>query len=148
MTFRLSLEWPSGDTQQGPRDHTISFGSGQVVKGSAAAVYLGCAAKINPEESLLAAISACHMMSVLTIAEKKRLTIVRYSDNPTATLGKNNQNKLAITQIILRPKLVFSDGNVLDKSGLEKLHLVAHNNCFIANSLNSEVSVLIETCIR
>ncbi|GIU26107.1 peroxiredoxin [Shewanella colwelliana] len=144
MTFNLTLNWQPHAGQQSPRDHTISFGSGQMINGSAASTYQGCATKVNPEESLLAAISACHMMSVLTIADKKRLTITGYTDQATATLGKNSGNRLAINHIILRPKIEFSDESELDLLGLQKLHHLAHSNCFIANSLSSEVKVTIE----
>ncbi len=99
VSFSLTLTWTGQQTN--PKNHFIEFGSGQSIYGSAAAEYLGAIDKVNPEESLLAALSCYHMLSFLTIAEKMRLNMMSYIDHCEAKLGKNSQGRLAITQIKL-----------------------------------------------
>lgn len=143
MTFNINLSWkaaeePITDPQSFSRDHQISFGSGQQVRASSAPEYSGNAAHVNPEESLLAALSSCHMLTFLTIAHLKRLPIVSYQDNPFAELGKNSAGKIFISKIVLRPQVEFAADFNVDQEVIAKIHEKSHSNCFIANSLSSE----------
>ncbi|WP_144203367.1 OsmC family protein [Shewanella sp. KCT] len=121
------------------RDHQLSFASGQVVAGSAAPEYLGSQEKVNPEESLLSALAACHMLSFLTIVEKKRLTLLSYRDEARAELGRNEKGQMAITHIALTPEVKMAQP--LSEEQLAKLHALAHKHCFIANSLAKEIAI-------
>ncbi|WP_281213953.1 OsmC family protein [Shewanella insulae] len=121
------------------RDHQLSFGSGQVVAGSAAPEYRGSQNRINPEESLLSALAACHMLSFLTIVEKKRLVLLRYRDRATAELGRNEEGQTAIARITLNPEVELAA--LLSEEELAKLHALAHKHCFIANSLAKEIAI-------
>lgn len=143
MSFTVHVDWQhSKQTEQDfSRDHVISFGSGQQVKGSSAPEYKGSADHVNPEESLIAALSSCHMLTFLAIAHLKRLAVVSYHDTATAELGKNENNRTQVSQIVLNPKVVFADGVTVSDEVLDKMHEKAHANCFIANTLVCDVIV-------
>ncbi|WP_258406776.1 OsmC family protein [Shewanella alkalitolerans] len=121
------------------RDHQLSFASGQVVAGSAAPEYQGSQDKVNPEESLLSALAACHMLSFLTIVEKKRMTLLSYRDEAWAELGRNEKGQMAITRIALTPEVELTPPQREEQ--LAKLHALAHKHCFIANSLAKEIAI-------
>jgi organic hydroperoxide reductase OsmC/OhrA len=150
MSFNVDLHWTGSDdpiTEPTDfcRDHIINFGSGQHVNASSAAEYSGNSGFVNPEESLLAALSSCHMLTFLTIVHLKRLPVVSYSDHAHAELGKNAHGKLFVNKMTLNPKVVFAEGTEVSDEIIEKIHEKAHVNCFIANSLNCETVVEITT---
>lgn len=141
MSFNINLSWhtsaePVVEPQSFCRDHQITFGSGQQVLGSSAPEYSGNAVHVNPEESLLAALSSCHMLTFLTIAHLKRLPIISYQDKAYAELGKNAAGKIFVSKIVLSPMVEFACE--VDQDVIAKIHEKSHNNCFIANSLSSE----------
>ncbi|MCH1923226.1 OsmC family protein [Shewanella sp. C32] len=146
MSFQVTVTWQGSPAPEGEfnRDHQIQFGSGQHVAASSAPEYKGNSELVNPEESLLAAISSCHMLTFLTIAHLKRLTVAQYVDNPVAEIGKKESGKIAITHIKLKPTVTFAEGIDVDRETLEKIHEKAHANCFIANSLADDTEVEIE----
>ncbi|ARD23343.1 MULTISPECIES: OsmC family protein [Shewanella] len=148
MGFKLTVNWQADHFEHTApefnRDHQIEFGSGQVIQASSAPEYKGNDEKINPEESLLAALSSCHMLTFLAIAHLKRLTVVSYQDNARAELGKNDSGKLSVTKMLLNPQVTFAEGIEVSNEVLQKIHDKAHANCFIANSINSEVSINID----
>lgn len=127
-----------------PRAHTWSFPSGIRVDASSAPEYFGTADRVNPEEALVAALSSCHMLTFLALAARKRLVVERYEDSAVGALEKNPDGKLAITRVTLRPKVAFSDGTPLAPQDLQRLHEKAHEHCFIANSVRTEVSIELE----
>lgn len=96
---------------------------------------------VDPEEAFVAAVSSCHMLWVLSLAAKEGFVVDRYSDNAVGFMEKNAQGKLAITRIVLRPKISFS-GELKPSSGdVDALHHEAHDRCFIANSVRTEISI-------
>ena len=123
------------------RDHEWIFEGGQRLTGSAAEAFLGSPHGVDPEEALVVALSSCHMLTLLAIAAKKGWTVESYEDDAEGTLGKNEAGKLALTRVTLRPRIVFADGHVLDAEALQRLHHQAHENCFIANSVKTEVVI-------
>jgi organic hydroperoxide reductase OsmC/OhrA len=143
MSFKLTVNWQSSPSEDGEfnRDHEVKFGSGQTIQASSASEYKGNADKINPEESLLAALSSCHMLTFLAIAHLKRLPVTHYVDNATADLGKNDAGKVAVVKMTLEPKVTFTEGIEVDQETLAKIHAKAHANCFIANSLACVVEI-------
>ncbi|WP_299569852.1 OsmC family protein [uncultured Shewanella sp.] len=145
MGFKLTVKWQADHFEHTApefnRDHQIEFGTGQVINASSAPEFKGNEAKVNPEESLLAALSSCHMLTFLAIAHLKRLTVTSYTDNAVAELGKNESGKLAVTKMSLNPQVIFVDGVEVSQEVLQKIHDKAHANCFIANSINSEVEI-------
>tara|TARA_R110002167_G_scaffold57840_9_gene164007 strand:- start:23048 stop:23506 length:459 start_codon:yes stop_codon:yes gene_type:complete len=143
MGFKLTVNWQSSPSEEGEfnRDHEVKFGTGQTIQASSAPEYKGNADKVNPEESLLAALSSCHMLTFLAIAHLKRLPVASYVDNATADLGKNEAGKVAVVKMTLAPKVTFAEGIEVDEETLAKIHEKAHANCFIANSLACEVEI-------
>lgn len=143
MSFKLTVNWQSSPSEEGEfnRDHEVKFGTGQTIQASSAPEYKGNADKVNPEESLLAALSSCHMLTFLAIAHLKRLPVASYIDNATADLGKNDAGKVAVVKMTLAPKVTFAEGITVDEQTLAKIHEKAHANCFIANSLACEVDI-------
>jgi len=143
MSFTVQVDWQQSELTESDfsRDHTISFGSGQQVQGSSAPEYKGNANLVNPEESLIAALSSCHMLTFLAIAHLKRLPVASYRDTATAELGKNTENRTQVSRIELNPKVVFADGVMVSDEVMDKMHQKAHANCFIANTLACDVII-------
>jgi organic hydroperoxide reductase OsmC/OhrA len=142
---KIGLEWKreserfTYDTYN--RDHIVTFEGGARVAVSAAPAYRGNAALVNPEESLVAALSSCHMLTFLAVAAKKRFTVDRYSDHAVGFLEKNQNGRLAITRVVLHPQVEFSGPTLPSPKEIAELHEQAHSGCFIANSVTTEVSV-------
>ncbi len=144
-TFSIALDWqrttPDFDPKTFDRSHLWRLAGGQIVQGSAAPDYSGNPNMSNPEEALLAALSSCHLLTFLTIAALRKLTVDRYEDAPVAELGKNAQGKMIVSRLTLRPLVVFSGATIPTADVLRELHRKAKENCFIGNSLLSEMSV-------
>lgn len=142
---RASIRWSRSNrafTYDGySRDHQWSFDSGQSLAASAAPAYLGNESCVDPEEALVASLSSCHMLTLLAIAAKKGWVVDSYEDDAVGTLAKNADGKLAVTQVVLRPRIVFSGDSVPDAAALQRLHHQSHEHCFIANSVRTEISI-------
>lgn len=123
------------------RDHHWEFGSGSLVYASAAPEYLGSADLVNPEEALVAALSSCHMLTFLAIAARKRFVVDSYQDDAVGYLEKNEQGRLAVTRTTLRPRIAFSGERQPTAEELKAMHEKAHENCFIANSVNTVITI-------
>ena len=80
------------------------------------------------------------MLTFLAIAARKRLVVDRYRDAAVGFLEKNADGKLAVTRVVLRPEVSFGSGPP-SPEGLEKIHELAHKECFIANSVRTSVTV-------
>ena len=142
---KITLEWKreteSFTYDSYNRDHVWIFEGGARVPASAAPVYRGNPAQVNPEDALVAALSSCHMLTFLAVAAKKKFVVDRYSDHAVGFLEKNAKGKLAVTRVILRPKTVFGGATQPTPEELTSLHEEAHNGCFIANSVTTDVTV-------
>lgn len=122
------------------REYELRFAGGQTVRGSGAVEFLGKAECANPEEMLVAALSACHMLTFLAIASKRGFIVESYEDRGVGTLAKNAKGKLAVTTTVLHPKIAFRDKQP-DAEQLARMHESAHHECFIANSVLTEVTI-------
>ena len=142
---RVLLNWqrtsPDFAYENYNRDHTWAFDGGVTVHASANPAYRGNPSLVDPEEALVAAISSCHMLTFLAIASRKKLTVDAYEDDATGFMTKNAQGKLAITRCVLRPLIRFGGSTVPSAEELAKMHEHAHHECFIANSVLTEVTV-------
>lgn len=127
------------------REHEWRFKGGVVVQASAAPQFRGSANCPDPEDAFVASLSSCHMLTFLAIAARKGYAVERYEDPAIGHLEKNAQGKLAITRVELRPRIEFSADKVPDAATLSAMHDAAHHECFIANSVLTEVSVLAPT---
>lgn len=121
------------------RSHAWEFEGGVTVPASAAPGFRGDPSRVDPEEALVAALSSCHMLTFLAIAARKRLVVDAYRDAAVGYLEKNQDGKLAITRVVLRPTVTFRDSPSAE--AIERLHHQAHEECFIANSVKTDVRV-------
>ncbi len=96
---------------------------------------------IDPEESFVASLSSCHMLWFLSLAAKEKIRIDRYEDQAEGIMQKNKEGKLAITKVILKPKVTFGQDENSSQEILDKLHQQAHQRCFIAHSVKTEITV-------
>jgi organic hydroperoxide reductase OsmC/OhrA len=137
---RITLKWFKGDVpftyDAYPRNHTIAFKDGAPVMFSSAPAYRGDPSKGDPEDMLVAALSSCHMLSFLAICARKRITVEAYDDEAVGVL-ENEGGKLWMTRVTLRPK-VRTDASA---QTLAEIHHLAHEACFIANSVKTAVTV-------
>lgn len=137
---RIALTWSKGDVpfthEAYPRNHQITFKGQETVTFSAAPAYKGDASKADPEEAFVAALASCHMLSFLHVAATKKLTVESYEDHAVGVL-ENQGGKLWITRVTLRPKVAID----ADAGTLAELHHLAHEACFIANSVKTDVRV-------
>lgn len=140
-TIRWRRETPDFEYKTFDRAHVWDFPGGQSLQSSSAPEYFGNPEYANPEEGLVASLSSCHMLTFLAIAARKRLTVDLYEDEASGILEKNPRGRMLVTRITLRPRVVFGGDNVPDGKTLAAMHHKAHENCFVANSLLTEVSV-------
>jgi len=123
------------------RNHSWRFDAGVEIKGSAAQAYLGDPSGVDPEEAFTASLSSCHLLTFLAIASRMKLTLDAYEDRAVGHMEKNEQGKMAITRVDLHPRVTFAPGVEVDKETLDRMHHEAHEHCFIANSVKTEIVV-------
>ena len=98
---------------------------------------------VDPEEAFVASLSSCHMLFFLYLAGKARFVVDEYVDEAVGKMAKNQEGKMAMTKVTLRPRIVFSPETQPGREQLEQLHHQAHELCFIANSVTTEVETQI-----
>lgn len=142
-----TVEWERGSAEfeykSYSRDHIWKFEGGIQVGASSAPEYLGNANRVDPEKAYVASLASCHMLTFLAIAARKRLVVDRYQDAAVGFLEKNADGKLAVTRVVLRPRVSFGF-RPPSREGLERIHELAHQECFIANSVRTSVTVQID----
>ncbi len=146
---RATAEWRLGEGEdflpgRYSRGHAVTFEGGHAVPGTASRHVVGnkwsVAGAVDPEEMLTAAISTCHMLSFLHAARTAGFTVVSYRDEAEGLMEKNAEGRLAVTRAILRPRIAYA-GTAPTPQERERLHHEAHEACFIANSVKTEVVV-------
>jgi organic hydroperoxide reductase OsmC/OhrA len=126
------------------RGHTLSFDGGTIVPASASPRVVGkwaVEAAVDPEEMLVAALSNCHMLSFLHIARLAGFNIAAYSDHAEGAMEEIAPGRQAVTKVVLHPRIEWT-GGAPDKAELDHMHHQAHDVCFIANSVKTEVTVV------
>jgi len=124
-----------------PRDHAWRFDNGIEIPGSAAPAYLGNPDRVDPEGAFVAALASCHMLTFLALASNRGFVVDSYEDGAVGHLGKNANGKMAVIRVDLHPQITFSGAKLPAQTDLDWLHDKAHKECFIANSVNTEVTV-------
>jgi organic hydroperoxide reductase OsmC/OhrA len=141
---KVSVSWQRGGAdfryESYPREHDVRFEGGVTLRASAAPEYRGQLACPNPEEGLVFAASSCHMLTFLAIAAKRGLVVDSYEDHAVGVLAKNESGKLAVTRITLRPKITWG-GAAPSAETLQRMHEASHRECFIANSVKSQIDI-------
>ena len=127
------------------RAHQWSFDGGITVPGSASPLSVRLpysrAEAVDPEEALVAALSSCHMLTFLYLAAKQGLVVDSYEDDAVGVMTKNARGKLFVSKVALRPRIAFAAARQPDAAQLAELHHHAHEECYIANSVLTEVVV-------
>ena len=143
----IDLSWKLGDGKMTPgnysNEHQITFTPNIKITGDSAPDWRGNELNSNPEQTLAASLSSCHMMTFLALAAKMNWPVLTYNDNAVATLGKNSKGQMSVTRIELSPIVTFSDKFSINPDEIKKIQDRAHRYCFIATSLSEEVKVSI-----
>lgn len=125
------------------RRHVWRFDGGVEVPGSSSPhsvpLPLSVAAAVDPEEAFVASLSSCHMLWFLSIAAKRGFVVDAYDDDAIGVMAKNAEGKLAMTTVTLRPTVRFVGEKTPDRAEIDAMHHEAHEECFIANSVKTEV---------
>ena len=126
------------------RWHDIDFGHGLVVPGSPSPEVVAAPfsrhGAVDPEAAFVASLSACHMLWFLDLAAHAGWIVSSYRDAAEGTLGRIAPRKMGMTKVVLKPEIVFG-GAQPDAAEIERLHREAHERCFIANSVITEVVI-------
>jgi organic hydroperoxide reductase OsmC/OhrA len=127
------------------RAHEWRFDEGVVVPASSApssiAPPMSRADAVDPEEALVAALSSCHMLTFLYFAYRQGFVVDAYDDDAVGVMTKNERGKLYMSRVALRPSIAFSGDKQPSPDELAQLHHHAHEECYIANSVLTEVKV-------
>lgn len=125
------------------REHLWDFDGGVSVPASSSPhvvrVPMSCENAVDPEEALVASISSCHMLSFLSIAAGNGFVVDTYIDEAAGVMRKNDEGRIAVTLVNLHPRTKFSGESVPDEKSLDEMHHQAHEICFIANSVKTEI---------
>lgn len=141
--YTLRLEW-QGNRGSGTstyaaygREHRLSAAGKPEIAGSSDPAFRGDAARWNPEELLIASLSACHQLWYLHLAAEADITVTAYHDEPVGTMVEDANGGGRFIRVVLRPTVTIREGD--DAARAKALHERAHALCFIANSVNFEV---------
>jgi len=146
--YIATIRWQNDEGQDFPkgkysRAHTWAFDGGISVPASSSphVVRLPFSREdaVDPEEALVASISSCHMLSFLWVAAEEGFIVDSYVDEAVGEMGKNDQGRVAVTKVELFPHARFSGDRLPDENQLEQMHHRAHEICFIANSVTTEI---------
>jgi len=146
--YTATVSWQRGSSEpftdnKYSRAHTWTFDGGVTVPASSSPLSvrlpLSRADAVDPEEALVASLSSCHMLTFLYLAAKQGHVIESYDDAAVGIMSKNERGKLFVSKVTLRPRIVFSGPRQPSAAELAQLHHHAHEECYIANSVRTEV---------
>lgn len=119
------------------RDHVIRAGAKPEIPGSSDPAFRGDAARYNPEDMLVASLSACHMLWYLHLCSAAGIIVQEYRDEAEGVMAETADSGGHFVSVTLRPRIAIAPGGDLEKA--KQLHKDAHAKCFIANSVNFPV---------
>lgn len=146
--YRATIEWSLKDGEdfangRYSRGHTVSFAE-HVVPATASAHVVGnkwaAAGAVDPEEMFVAALSNCHMLTFLHRARLAGFVVTHYRDAAEGVMEKIEGGRMAVTRVTLRPEITYA-GKRPTPDEADHLHHEAHEECFIANSVKTQVLV-------
>lgn len=146
-TYTAEVIWLRGDQNfvdnKYSRRHLLRFDGGVEVQGSSSPHVVpepySATDAVDPEEFFVASLSSCHMLWFLSLAANQGFVVDQYLDTAEGKMAKNSQGKLCISCVTLRPSVKFSGNSIPSASEIKALHHQAHEECFIANSVKTEV---------
>lgn len=150
--YRVTTTWTGdrGTGTSGYRDYdravTIEIDGKPALEASADRPFRGDPAKWNPEDMLLAALSECHLLSYLHACVTLGVVVVSYTDRAEGTMVVDGRGGGAFREAVLRPRVVVADASMIDEA--HRAHTLAHEWCFIANSVNFPVRHEAEIVVR
>ena len=144
-----TVQWKRGDAKfvdnRYSRLHEWAFDGGVTVPASASPhvvpLPMSSAEAVDPEEAFVASLSSCHMLWFLSIAAKRGFVVDSYEDHAVGYLRRNGDGKLMMTDVVLRPVVKLAGDRLLDPSEIAALHHEAHDSCFLASSVRTNVRV-------
>jgi organic hydroperoxide reductase OsmC/OhrA len=147
--YSAEVVWARGDQafvdNRYSRRHVLRFDGGIEVPGSSSPqvvpVPMSDVTAIDPEEMFVASVASCHMLWFLSIAAKRGFCVDRYRDSAVGEMTHNEEGKMTVSLVTLRPAVVFADEPMPTKDQLAEMHHEAHDECFIANSIKAEVRI-------
>ncbi|MES1172209.1 MAG: OsmC family protein [Bacteroidota bacterium] len=148
--YRATVKWKrEGNAkftdQRYSRGHTISFDGGITVPGSSSPLSVrlpySVAEAVDPEEALVASVSSCHMLTFLYVAAKQGFVIDAYEDSAVGEMTKNERGVPFISAVTLNPRIVYGGDKRPSPEELAHLHHESHEQCFIAQSVTTVVTV-------
>jgi len=141
--YSLTVKW-TGNRGQGTisyrdydRTHIISINNKPDILGSSDAAFRGDITRHNPEDLLLAALSACHMLWYLHLCADAGIIVMDYTDQATGTMTESPNGGGKFTEVTLHPTVTITDSSMIEKAN--ELHKKANEKCFITNSVNFPV---------
>jgi organic hydroperoxide reductase OsmC/OhrA len=143
----VTVTWQRGDQVfvdgAYSRAHRWTFDGGATIAASASPhvvpVPLSVPENVDPEEAYVAAIASCHMLFFLSLAAKRRYVVDSYTDAAIGYMTKRDDGREWVSQVVLQPRVSFVGDRVPTNAELEQLHHRAHELCFIANSVKTEI---------
>jgi organic hydroperoxide reductase OsmC/OhrA len=150
MSYKIKISWKKKSSEvftdkKYSRAHKWIFDGGIELPASSSQhvvpLPMSDESAVDPEEAYVASISSCHMLWFLSIAAGKKFIVDSYEDEAEGILAKDKNGKLAITEIFLKPRISFIGGKIPAKNEIVELHHLAHENCFIANSVKTKIKV-------
>jgi organic hydroperoxide reductase OsmC/OhrA len=140
--YAATLVWtgarngPTSSYQSYSREHEFQCGDKPPIRASADPHFRGDPALYNPEELLVASLSSCHLLSYLAECARAGVHVVAYEDHASGVMTMRD-GRLRFTEVMLRPRVTVAPGTDLDRA--RELHHPAHDDCYIANSVNFPV---------
>jgi organic hydroperoxide reductase OsmC/OhrA len=146
---KAKIQWAQtqGDFLKGTysREHTWTFDGGVTVPASsspaAVRVPFSNPANVDPEEAYVASLSSCHMLTFLYVAARKGFEISAYEDEAVGVMTKNERGIPWVSSVVLHPRITYSGARKPTAEEEAHMHHDAHEECFIANSVKTEVKV-------
>ena len=127
------------------RAHQWSFDGGHVAPASSSPsvvrVPLSDPAGVDPEEALVASLSSCHMLFFLDFARQRGFVVDSYIDAAEGVMEKGSDGRIQMTRVTLKPRVIFSGDKRPNEADVDAIHHKAHEACYIANTVKSEIVV-------
>ncbi len=127
------------------REHTWTFDGGVTVPASPSPSVVPApwsnAAHVDPEEAFVASIASCHLLTLLWVASREGFQADSYEDHAAGVMTRNERGVPWVSKVTLRPRIAWSGEKQPAPADLERLHHLAHDQCFIANSVKTEIVV-------
>ena len=147
--YRATVKWKRDGSaftdQRYSRGHSWSFDGGITVPASSSPLSVrlpySVAEAVDPEEAFVAALASCHMLTFLYVAAKQGFVVDEYADDAVGEMSKNERGKMWVSKVTLAPAITFTGEKRPSPEQLDELHHLAHEECYIANSVKSEVVV-------